>query len=261
MITISQLSRLFHISDQTIRMYERYGILRLSRSHRNNYRLFDLRAFTALIKARILQSLGFSMKDIGRLANGLSYAELDSLFREHDRQLQYEMRLLEGKRRATLRLAENVREIAAKDRTCEEVTSEAYYLFPVLDGDHIVLPEEKDFLRSWNKHSFIRQDINLLSPDGKSQTLIFYGVTAHDALEYRIDTSGALFIPERRCIRAFFTRPADYTADYSRDLAFAFDEIRRRGEQVAGPLLLFLPLAAGIETGTHYYHALIPIRP
>lgn len=65
--TIGQLARRAELAPETLRHYERLGLIQPSRRSESNYRLYDASALQRLRFIRRAQALGFSLPDIGQL--------------------------------------------------------------------------------------------------------------------------------------------------------------------------------------------------
>ena len=64
-MTIGQMARMNHISEQTLRLYDREGLLSpLGRDEKNGYRYYDIRQSAQLDMIQHMKSLGMSLKDI-----------------------------------------------------------------------------------------------------------------------------------------------------------------------------------------------------
>ena len=61
---IGELSKLFHISVDSIRYYEKVGILHPVRNPENNYRFYTMEDFRRVALLRELLGLGFSTEQI-----------------------------------------------------------------------------------------------------------------------------------------------------------------------------------------------------
>lgn len=66
-MTIGTLSRQVGLKSETLRYYERLGLIRPKRRTDSNYRLYDNRSLRRLTFIRRAQALGFSLADIGEL--------------------------------------------------------------------------------------------------------------------------------------------------------------------------------------------------
>ena len=68
MYSIGEVARLLGVSTQTLRKYERAGLLRMPRSDKN-YRHFEAPDITMLMRIRLMRNLGFSLDEISRLVS------------------------------------------------------------------------------------------------------------------------------------------------------------------------------------------------
>lgn len=66
-MTIGMLSRQVGLKSETLRYYERLGLITPKRRTDSNYRLYDYRSLRRLTFIRRAHALGFSLADIGEL--------------------------------------------------------------------------------------------------------------------------------------------------------------------------------------------------
>ena len=66
-LTIGQLAQRAELATETLRHYERLGLIEPSRRSASNYRLYDAQALQRLRFIRRAQTLGFSLPDIRQL--------------------------------------------------------------------------------------------------------------------------------------------------------------------------------------------------
>lgn len=241
-------------------MYERYGLLKTERSANGKYRVFSVETFTSLIKTRILQSFGFSMKQIGEMMNNTSFEETDKMLAQMTQQIDREIVVSQYKKQALLRLQKDIHDIYEKNGTCELVVSNPFYLFPVLAKNKIELEAQEEQLVAWNEYAFIRQDINWLKLDDNNEIHICYGVEESDANEHGLNHEHAKHIPSMQCVKAYFMFDADEIYDYRNKLGFAMEYIERKGMVPTGDVYIFLPYTSGSNNGRYYQYALIPIE-
>ncbi|MGE4107350.1 MAG: heavy metal-responsive transcriptional regulator [Bacteriovoracia bacterium] len=67
--SIGQLAKMAHVNVQTIRFYERRGILRPTTRQDSGYRVYDTESLKRLHFIRQAKDLGFSLKEIQSLLN------------------------------------------------------------------------------------------------------------------------------------------------------------------------------------------------
>lgn len=66
-LTIGQLAQRVRLAPETLRHYERLGLIEPSRRSESNYRLYDTQALPRLRFIRRAQTLGFSLPEIRQL--------------------------------------------------------------------------------------------------------------------------------------------------------------------------------------------------
>lgn len=95
LLTIGQVAKLSGFGVETIRFYEREGVLPRPRRKASGYRLFDLDIVQRLQFIRRVQDAGFSLKEAGGLASSKGIAaaivQIDRRIREL-KDLQHELR-------------------------------------------------------------------------------------------------------------------------------------------------------------------------
>lgn len=99
-LTIGRLARKVGLGPETLRYYERLGLLRPSRRTRSNYRVYGSDAERRLRFIRRAQALGFSLDDIRELLSlyerrGATAAEVRRLTDARTREVEAKIRDLE----------------------------------------------------------------------------------------------------------------------------------------------------------------------
>ncbi|MBS5523070.1 MAG: MerR family transcriptional regulator [Clostridiales bacterium] len=64
LLTIGQMALLNHVSEQTLRLYDRLGLLAPASRGENGYRYYDIKQSAVLEIIQYMKSLGFSLKEI-----------------------------------------------------------------------------------------------------------------------------------------------------------------------------------------------------
>lgn len=261
MATIKKVSELLKISPETIRMYERYGILKTDRSE-GGYRIFSRQEITILIKSRILQTLGFSMREIARMMKDISYEELMNDFSEQERKLEAEIELLSIKREYLKERKSCIFEIHQKVGLCEEVECPTYYLLPVLDEEGLKIDYLQEKLSLWNEISYLRQDVRMLPFDslknGENGYRIFYGAEQAEVERRGIELHYTQKFAAQHCVKYYFERK-EGDGGISAQFQPVFTYLEEHGLVSNGDVLTFLPFFSG-GGGVHYQYALIPVR-
>ena len=63
-LTVGEMAKLNHISEQTLRLYDKRGLLSPSFRGQNGYRYYDIKQSAVLDIIQYMKSLGISLKEI-----------------------------------------------------------------------------------------------------------------------------------------------------------------------------------------------------
>ena len=74
------IADLISLSDEGVRMYERYGLVYPEKEDQNGYRAFDVMDTTMLLYGKVYRDCGFSLKEAGHLANHAALPEVDQAY-------------------------------------------------------------------------------------------------------------------------------------------------------------------------------------
>ncbi len=107
-LTVGQMAKLNHISDQTLRLYDRMGLLSPSVRGENGYRYYELRQSAVLDIIQYMKSLGISLQEIKVQLERHDLDWIESVLREKQRQTQAEIQQLKCQRSALERTIESV---------------------------------------------------------------------------------------------------------------------------------------------------------
>ena len=87
-MTIGRMARLNHISEQTLRLYDRMGLLSPVRVGENGYRYYDMRQCAQLDMIQYMKSLGMSLKDIKMHMEDKNIDMMKSVLRQKSSQIE-----------------------------------------------------------------------------------------------------------------------------------------------------------------------------
>ncbi len=106
-LTIGQMAKLNHVSEQTLRLYDRIGLFSPNGRGENGYRYYDIQQSALLDIIQYMKSLGISLKEIKYQLEQKDLSQIESALREKQRQTEEEIRLLKCQRRALERTIES----------------------------------------------------------------------------------------------------------------------------------------------------------
>ena len=94
LLTIGQMARLNHVSEQTLRLYDNIGLFSPSHRGENGYRYYDIKQSAVLDIIQYMKSLGMSLKEIQLQLEKKDLTLIESVLREKQRQTEEEIRAL-----------------------------------------------------------------------------------------------------------------------------------------------------------------------
>ena len=100
---ISEISRLYGVGPDSMRYYERLGLLRPRRDEDNGYRLYSLRDIYKLSVIRDLRTLGLSMVQIKEYLDGQSVESTLALLEREEDLLSRQIHQLQARRETLAR--------------------------------------------------------------------------------------------------------------------------------------------------------------
>lgn len=120
-MTIARLAREAGVGTDTVRYYEKQGLLPAPRRRLSGYRIYDEEALRLLLFIRRAQNLGFSLKEIAQLlalrrAPARACPEVQAAAKVKLDQVDAKIRDLQGVRQALLALLDSCRR--SKPLTC-----------------------------------------------------------------------------------------------------------------------------------------------
>lgn len=122
-----KVARLMGLSDEGVRIYERYGLVYPEKRGDSGFRAFDIMDMVMLLYARVYRECGFSMKEASRLANN---CELEDVAGAYEEELVKLRNKVERETRRLERMEEllgELREAAEKENCCELVEMPGMY--------------------------------------------------------------------------------------------------------------------------------------
>lgn len=110
-LKISDLARLFGLSTEALRFYEREGVILPGRDDKNNYRSYDHKHLKIISKCALLRAVGFSLKETKDIIEAETYGGFLRRLEEKEAELAREEERLAAKRRIVGAYREKIRSI------------------------------------------------------------------------------------------------------------------------------------------------------
>ena len=84
-LTVGEMAKLNHISEQTLRLYDKRGLLSPSFRGQNGYRYYDIKQSAVLDIIQYMKSLGISLKEIKHQLENRDLGRIEAALREKQR--------------------------------------------------------------------------------------------------------------------------------------------------------------------------------
>ena len=134
-IGAGEMERMFHMSANGVRLYERHGIIHPERCEENGYRIFDEGDKRAMGCGIQLRRCGFSMQETARLLGGADEQEQLAAMEQRASELEAEIERLRRVRAGMLRETARARRAQALLERCALEEKPAMYLLSCRRGE------------------------------------------------------------------------------------------------------------------------------
>ena len=171
-MTIAEVSRLSGISAETIRHYERLGLIHPLRNDQTGYRYYTIVDICLIGKIQTFLQCGFSLKESKEMLNNMDISNMNSFFDERIRELEQQMlesfKRIHGMRRKGRQLSlieSNMGKFSLKTRPA------MYLLNTYEDGKVINLPDLEEVHAAWFKRQVFTFPFERWEETGESASL------------------------------------------------------------------------------------------
>lgn len=102
---IGEFARLFNISSDTLRYYDKIGILKPQYDEKNHYRYYDVRSIFKLSRILFFKNLDISLNEIKKYMENKNIGNLISMLKKKDKELDFKIHhLMNLKHKINLKL-------------------------------------------------------------------------------------------------------------------------------------------------------------
>ncbi|MBP2634278.1 MAG: transcriptional regulator, MerR family [Firmicutes bacterium] len=254
--TIGEMAKLFDISTDTLRYYERAGLLSSDRHCDNGYRYYSYDDLVTLMDILLFRSLEVTVKDIRPMINTMGLGDIKQVLLENDRLVTERIEALVRQKRL---LGQSI----AQYELCEQQLGK-FSLVPAPSFQYNFWGAQQDLIeiirlykkpdRSWLHN--IRYTL-LLPPDDLFTTQSFataqIGISFDDEILRSLDLSERqefTALPAKECL--YTVLGTDYSSQGNEILIKALAWLEAQGRQVEGPLIGRY-LASNHKDGRDYY--------
>lgn len=107
-LTIGRMASLNHISEQTLRLYDKIGLLKPKTIAENNYRYYDIKQCAQLDLIQYMKSLGMTLNEIKSHLDKKDMNFIKGILRQKETQIQEEIKGLKYKSKAIERTLDRI---------------------------------------------------------------------------------------------------------------------------------------------------------
>lgn len=118
---ITVIARLFGISTEAIRKYEKYGIIASSRDKQNNYRKYTTWDIVQLFRARLYAKCGFSLKSIAKILSTPDIDEVEEIIKSKEENLVRETLLIQNQLKVLQNIKQGLSEVERSSKASTEL--------------------------------------------------------------------------------------------------------------------------------------------
>ena len=151
-IKATDMEKIFGLSPNGIRLYEKYGILQVARKAGSRYRLYDPEALQAMGCGVQLRRYGFSMSETARLLGAAEDEEQLHALEARGRAIDQEIEGLAQARKSLMIQTQRIRQARQLLNRCAMEEKPAMYFLGVLRALEPIGPETGEILGQWIKH-------------------------------------------------------------------------------------------------------------
>lgn len=255
------------LSDEGIRLYERYGLIHPEKDEQNKYRAFDIMDITMLLYGMVYRESGFSLKEAQQLANSCTLGEVQEAYLSKAKQRRAELEREWLRLERTEEIAREIEQAKTLYGVCRVEERPALYRLEFLDRRAMVEEINKQKRANYWMKNYLpfvmlstRYFVDTIGKPRESIVAVSgFGVYAKyaDVLGIEEDEHVRYYPPVRAVHTILSANNEMLNPDYTQALRF----IEENNLRVCGD-----PIAFGIanlhfsKTFERYYHIWIPIE-
>ena len=263
--TIGEIADLFNISSDTLRYYEKAGLLQAERDVSNGYRYYSYDDLVVLMDILTFRSLEISVKDIRPMLQNMDVTAIKNSLRQNQQ-------LLDKKIATLIRQSQQLKKITAHYDCCEQ----EYGRFSIVPAPtfkcKFLSPQAEDLLqtiRQYNqpennwmnviRYTLLLPGNTLLQCPGLDTALL--GISLDDQALASFSTTAQQEFSRPLTGDCLYTAlSTDYSAAPNTTLLEAFAWLKAQGRSFCGPLVGRY-LASTHKDGLDYYEVWLGLNP
>lgn len=241
--TISEFAELLGVTADTLRLYEKYKIIKPSKNEKNNYRYFDDIDARNMLMSRWYRSLEFSMQEAALLTQKGTTDEITDKINKRKLGLKKE---IEQKRMLLDKMTELTEILSCLDIKLNQCTAkELSGIYRLRQTDKNNLIKNNNLTKTvevWMKYlPYVFFSFQILNKDMRPRNITFdynWGLALEEEMAKRLGINveeGIEYIEPKKCISAVIISSGDYITRES--IQFMFDYIKENNLITNGDIL------------------------
>lgn len=267
-IGITVIARLFGISPEAIRKYEKQGIILPQRDQDNNYRKFNFRDIAHLFRARQYTMCGFSLKEVTKMLSISNFDEAEALIKNKEDELALQILFIQRRLEILRQMKRNMEEMmkSSTELSYTFEQSPTVYFYDFIGSQ--ALHEDKNKLQhisKWlEKLPFVFLGIRFdyeEKVDKEPRAVLSICVTKENREKYDLSD-----LPYTYCSKSKMCITTTFIDTYSKplnknDFQFMAYLLKSRNLRIAGEIWGEVKYSAKINDVYQFYHKLwVPVE-
>ena len=268
MYSSGEVAKMLGISQETLRYYEKQGIMFSEVDETNGYRWFMFRKVIALSHLRMFNHFGFPVKMSNLMVNGETAEDMQAQLTENEKQIDEQMEKLARIQKYSRHIRTDLSEIPQKLNQFEVSTSPALYHIKFQTGRKVLKDKRREaIIRSWYDKSpvvfpCVQAPIENFCPG--YQVEIGFSVLEDDFDRWIGEKAEFVaYIPKGKSLRTVIEVPMDSVDFYEPmipTMAYMKEHaVRHQNRMIAFPLAIRVRLSED-QPMKDYYQVFIPLQ-
>lgn len=258
---IGEVAKLFGVSTDTLRYYEKAGILSAHKDEANGYRYYSYDEIVVLMDTLFFRNMELSIKDIKQIVTQMDVGDIKRI-------LYQNQRVVEDRIQELIKLKKMINQVASHYEACEHHLGE-FVLVPAPSFKYKLLEKQADdlvdMIRKYKKEDWgwldsirytllVSQEELLKNPSFRSARV---GISLDEENLYRLDSLEQQELSSLNGAEYLYTIVGTSYVEPEHDvLSKALDYLKEEGRQVKGPLIGRY-MASSHKDGLDYYEVWI----
>lgn len=260
---IGEVAKLFDVSTDTLRYYEKIGILSSHKNGDNGYRYYSYDEIVVLMDILFFRNMELSVKDIKQIITKMDVSDIKNL-------LYQNQRIVEKRIQKLIKLKKMITQVAFQYKLCEERIGE-FLIVSAPDFKYKLIGEQADDLvtviRKYKKEDWIDDRIRytlLVSQEELLKNANFFSAQVGISIDvenlYMLDLSEQQELSSLHNVNYLYTIiGTSYLEQENNTLNKALNYLKEEGREVNGPMIGRY-MASSHKDGLDYYEVWIGIN-